>query len=39
VAWYPHGDVVSIVLARGPQLLASAIRALPPFPGTTVPGA
>jgi len=31
VVWYPHGDVVFIVVAQNPQLLAAALRALPPY--------
>ena len=31
VAWYAHGDVVFIVLAKNPQLLAAALRSLPPW--------
>lgn len=31
VAWYPHGDVIFIVLAENQQFLADALQALPPF--------
>lgn len=31
VVWYPHGDVLFIVLAENPQYLADALRALPPY--------
>jgi hypothetical protein len=35
VVWYPHGDVVFIVVAQNPQLLAAALRALPPYGGSS----
>jgi hypothetical protein len=35
LAWYPYGDVLFIVLAENPQLMASALRSLPPLGGTS----
>lgn len=33
LAWYPYGEVLFIVLAENPQLMASALRSLPPLGG------
>jgi hypothetical protein len=35
VVWYRHGDVIFIVLTENPQVLAEALRSLPPFDGPT----